>query len=113
MDFVDGTGCATNDVCNTNIANVNVVANTTQGVAGSASGNVSVDPVFADIDGADNDINTMDDNDWHLSAGSPVGVKTGGLNGLDQNPAWTFTTDKDGVTRPASGNPWSIGAYEP
>jgi hypothetical protein len=72
-----------------------------------------VDPLFADIDGADNDINTMDDNDWHLSAGSPASVTAGGLNGLDQNPAWTFTTDKDGVTRPASGNPWSIGAYEP
>jgi hypothetical protein len=111
LDFVDGTGCAANDVCNTSIANVNLAANTTQGAAGSASANVSVDPVFADIDGADNDINTMGDNDWHLSAGSPASVKAGGLNGIDQG--WSFTTDKDGVTRPASGNPWSIGAYEP
>jgi hypothetical protein len=113
MDYVDGTGCATNDVCNTSIADVNVAGNTTQGAAESAAGNVNVDPLFVDIDGADNDINTMDDNDWHLSAGSPASVTAGGLNGLDQNPAWTFTTDKDGVTRPASGNPWSIGAYEP
>lgn len=111
MDYVDGTGCATNDKCISSIADVNVAANTTQGAAGSASSNVSVDPQFADIDGADNDVNTMDDNDWHLSAGSPASVKAGGLNGIDQG--WSFTTDKDGVTRPASGNPWSIGAYEP
>jgi hypothetical protein len=111
MDYVDGTGCATNDVCNTSVADVNVAGNTTQGAAESAAGNVNVDPLFADIDGADNDINTMDDNDWHLSAGSPASVTAGGLNGIDQG--WSFTTDKDGVTRPASGNPWSIGAYEP
>jgi hypothetical protein len=111
MDFVDGTGCATNDLCITNIADVNVAANTTQGAAGSAAGNVSLDPQFADIDGADNDITTMDDNNWHFSAGSPASVTAGGLNGIDQG--WSFTTDKDGVTRPASGTPWAIGAYEP
>jgi hypothetical protein len=77
----------------------------------SGANNVSVDPQLADIDGADNNINTMDDNDWHLSASSPASVSAGGLNGIDQG--WLFTTDKDDVTRPASGNPWSIGAYEP
>jgi hypothetical protein len=111
MDFVDGTSCSVNDKCITSIADVNVAANTTQGAAGSASSNVSVDPQFADIDGADNDINTMHDNNWHFSAGSPASVKAGGLNGIDQG--WPFTTDKDGVTRPASGTPWAIGAYEP
>lgn len=73
--------------------------------------NVSIDPLLVDIDGPDNNINTMADNDWHLSASTPMSVKTGGLNGIDQS--WMFTTDKDGVTRPASGTPWSIGAYEP
>jgi hypothetical protein len=50
-------------------------------------------------------------DDWHLSASSPTAVTTGGLNGIDQG--WSFTTDYDGVTRPASGNPWSMGAFEP
>jgi len=82
-------------------------------IPNGASGNVEDDPVFADIDGVDNDISTMDDNDWHFSAGSPVSVTTGGLNGVDQTPVWTFNTDMDGVTRPASGSPWSMGAFEP
>jgi len=82
-------------------------------IPGGLGGNVSVDPLFADIDGLDNNINTMDDNDWHFSASSPASVKAGGLNGRDQSPAWAFTTDKDGVSRPASGSPWSIGEYEP
>lgn len=74
-------------------------------------GNISTDPLFADIDGADNNIDTMADNDWHFSATTPASVTTGGENGIDQG--WSFTDDKDGVIRPASGNPWSIGAYEP
>lgn len=77
----------------------------------AGSNNMSVDPQLADIDGADNNINTMDDNDWHLSASTPASVTAGGLNGVDQG--WSFTTDKDGIARPASGSPWSIGAYEP
>ena len=53
----------------------------------------------------------MADNDWRFSAGSPASVTNGGLNGIDAG--WTFTTDMDGIARPASGNAWSIGAYEP
>jgi len=78
-----------------------------------ASNNVSADPLFMDIDGADNNLQTVDDNDWHLTGMSPASVTAGGLNGIDQMPAWSFTDDFDGVTRPASGNPWSMGAYEP
>lgn len=81
-------------------------------IFGGVSGNISANPVFADVDGPDNVLSTMDDNDWHFSSGSPISVRAGGLNGQDQIPLWSFNTDKDGVIRPASGNPWSIGAYQ-
>ena len=70
----------------------------------SPDGNVSVDPLFVDIDGPDDDITTMADNDWHLSGVSPLEVTQGGLD-LSSD----FTTDKDGGERTV---PWSIGAYE-
>jgi hypothetical protein len=95
-------GCNGSSSC-TSIAQVNGLA--------VASANVSVDPQFANIYGPDGVISSMEDNDWHFSAGSPVSVTAGGLNGIDQG--WSFITDKDNVVRPASGNPWSIGAYEP
>jgi len=94
--------CGSNTYCST--------ADQVNSLAG-ASNNVSIDPAFADIDGIDNNINTMNDNDWRLSNSSPVEITTGGLNGIYER--WSFTTDKDGVIRPASGQPWSIGAYEP
>lgn len=75
-----------------------------------ASGNVNTDPLLTDLDGADNDLTTMADNDWHLSGSTPTSVSQGGLNGVDQ--AWSFTDDYDGVTRPASGSPWAIGGFE-
>jgi hypothetical protein len=75
------------------------------------SNNISVDPLLADIDGADNQLATLNDNDWHFSAGSSASVTAGGLNGVDEG--WSFSTDTDNVVRPASGKPWSIGAYEP
>jgi hypothetical protein len=58
----------------------------------TVSGNVAVDPVFAD-------------GDYRLGASTPTSVSRGGL-GLSSEG---FTTDKDGVTRTT---PWSIGAYE-
>jgi Bacterial Ig-like domain len=69
-----------------------------------ASGNISMSPSFADIDGPDNNITTMDDNNWHLTASSPTQVTQGGLD-LSSD----FTDDKDGATRT---DPWSMGAYE-
>jgi hypothetical protein len=35
------------------------------------TGNIDVDPLFVDPDGPDDDPNTWQDNDYHLSAGSP------------------------------------------
>ena len=58
----------------------------------SASGNVSVDPVFVSV------------ADRHLTGSSPAIVTQGGLD-----ISGTFTTDRDGTTRTV---PWSIGAYE-
>ncbi len=68
-----------------------------------ADANISVDPLFADLDGADNNIRTMADNDWHLTAASPISVRQGGLS-LSE-----FSIDLDEATRTT---PWSIGAYE-
>jgi hypothetical protein len=70
----------------------------------TASGNVSADPVLEDADGADNDPDTMEDNLWNLTAGSPTSVTEGGLN-----LSGDFTTDFTGVTRTV---PWSMGGYE-
>ena len=85
--------------------------NVLTGIPGGVGANISLDPMFADIDGVDNNLNTMADNDWHFSLGSSAFVTAGGLNGIDEG--WTFTTDKDDITRPTSGSPWSMGAYEP
>ncbi|MBN2051633.1 MAG: right-handed parallel beta-helix repeat-containing protein [Spirochaetales bacterium] len=78
---------------------------------GHTDGNVDTDPLFVDIDGPDGDITTMADNDWHLSASSPAGIRTGGLDGIAEG--WAFTDDRDGNTRTGNGSTgWSIGAYE-
>ena len=83
---------------------------------GSVSGNIAVDPLFVDIDGADNDIATTNDNDWHLQLSSPVNVREGGLD-----LSSLYTTDQDNLVRTAiiKGAPsnagasgWSMGAFE-
>lgn len=87
---------------------INSLPNVIDGVGN----NISVAVNFDDIDGLDDDLATMDDNNWYLSASNPSSITSGGLNGYDQSPAWSFTNDAAGNSRPASGNPWSIGAYE-
>ena len=67
-------------------------------------GNVALNPVFTDADGADNDANTLLDNDYSLNSGTPAGVTGGG-----RDNSGLFTTDFVGTTRTT---PWSIGAYE-
>jgi len=66
--------------------------------------NVAVDPVLADPDGADNDLTTMDDNEWQLTMSSPSSVAQGGTD-LTAD----VSDDLDGATRTA---PVSMGAYE-
>ncbi len=70
----------------------------------AALGNISEDPAFVEADGPDNDISSLDDNDWHLSASSSAAVTQGGQ---DLSP--DVTDDFDGSLRTV---PWSIGAYE-
>ena len=106
LDYGTSTNCATGATCITSITNVNILNDTT------TSGNISTDSILEDIDGADDDISTMQDNDWHFSDLSPGVLTFGGLNGVDDG-GWGFTDDMDSTTRPTSGNPWSIGAYEP
>jgi len=69
--------------------------------AGKGLGNISADPIFVDPDGADNDPNTYDDNEYHLSPGSPC------INAGD--PAADLN---DGCLPPGLGTVRSdIGAY--
>ncbi len=70
-----------------------------------AGGNIDYDPVFTDPDGTDNDVTTIDDNDWHLTAGSPAEVKGGGSTFFNGQ----FNYDRDDNPRDGA---WSIGAYE-
>lgn len=86
-------------------------------------GNISVsntsNQLFADLDGPDNIITTVADNDWHLTTNAAIcDVRAGGLN-----LTTIITADKDGNTRttdavagcaPANtgATNWSMGAYE-
>jgi hypothetical protein len=79
---------------------------------GTDNSDVYIDAVtdteFADFDGLDNDVNTVADNDWHLTISSPVELRT---EALDLSPLFNF--DKDGIVRTGNGTTgWSRGAYE-
>lgn len=86
------------------------------------SGSWSDDPRFVDIDGADDDPLTMLDNDWHLTAATPVEVRQGGRDGGAEG--WGSGVDLEGTVRTnltngPDGGPtnedaagWSMGAYE-
>ena len=80
--------------------------------------------LFVDIDGADNNLATIADNDWHLA--DPGAATTCNILFGGQNLSGTLTTDRDAILRtatlpsvaPCSGNVtnggtgWSMGAYE-
>jgi len=70
----------------------------------TASGNFRVDPHFLDIDGLDNNIDTMEDNDWRLSSSSSIFITQGGLD-----RSADFTMDHSGNPR---SSPWSVGSFE-
>ncbi|MDH5446993.1 MAG: right-handed parallel beta-helix repeat-containing protein [Gammaproteobacteria bacterium] len=99
----NGSGCGGGMDCD--LAQLNTLGDMT------VDNNVDDDPLLVDLDGADNDINTLSDNNWHYSVLSPTSLTAGGLNGIDES--WDFTDDFEGISRPASGSPWAIGAYEP
>lgn len=62
------------------------------GWAGVGSNNISLDPLFVDPDGLDNDASTFGDNDYHLSSSSPC--IDAGNNSLI--PPDEFDLDQDG-----------------
>ena len=93
---------------------------------GNTSGNVSISntgaQLFVDIDGTDDDVNTMEGNNWHLNNANATicNVVYGGLD-----ISTDFTLDMDDIIRTAilpGGTPcstsntgaagWSMGAYE-
>ncbi|MBL8032975.1 MAG: right-handed parallel beta-helix repeat-containing protein [Leptospiraceae bacterium] len=89
----------------------------------ASMGNINVDntgnQLFVNMVGADNDINTMTDNDWHLTANAAICDVRGGGRDLSTS----FTSDKDGLTRTISAitgctpsntgaSNWSMGAFE-
>ena len=106
-----GNGDGDGNAATCNLADVNGLA--------WASGNVEVDPQFTDIDGVDNDINTLADNDWTIASGAGVDLRQGGLDG--NAAGWGFNVDYlDAARTPnTSGSPsntgaagWSMGAYK-
>lgn len=98
------------------ISDVNDYNKTTQDIGKPSEGNISDNPAFADIDGADDDISTIGDNDWHLTLLSPDSIKENGINGAHSSFNWGFTIDMDENPRSplddSSTTGWSIGAYE-
>ena len=56
------------------------------------NGNMSVDPMIADLDGPDADIASWSDNDLHLAAGSP-GINTGDPSSIVNSTGYDFEGD--------------------
>ena len=97
-------------------AELNDYTLTTQNAASPSAGNIAEDALLVDPDGADDDLLTIEDNDWRLSASSPAAVVSGGLNGAHSTAGWGYTTDLNGGLRSplddSSLTGWSMGAYE-
>lgn len=91
--YINVFGGSSNTFNTTQIADLETELNTE--VAGTASGNVSLDPVFINLAGGN----------WQLETASPATVRNSGLM-----LSTYFTTDKNYVNR--GGSNWSMGAYE-
>ncbi len=68
-----------------------------------ANGIIDADPRFIDADGADNDPNTWEDNDFRLSAGSPT------IDAGDNAAVPTDTQDLDGDGDTTEATPVDLG----
>lgn len=77
--------------------------------AGPGEGNIAEDPLFVDADGADDDLETYEDNDYRLAPGSPC-IDTG------KNEDWMSEgVDLDGnprISYGVSSLTVDMGAYE-
>jgi len=105
-------GCGGGSACS--VAQLNALAFPSGG-----GGNVDTAPVYVDVDGADEDLTTMGDNDWRFVVqASTCALREGGLDGVAAG--FGFTADLLGATRTAAvacgpgngGGGWSIGALE-
>jgi hypothetical protein len=83
----------------------------------TATGNLLGNPAFEDVNGVDDQLQTLFDangvleNKWWLAAGSTV--KASGIDGSAVGEAFGFTDDYAGTARTGNGTTgWSIGAYE-
>jgi hypothetical protein len=81
-----------------------------------ASWNIQQDVQFEDLDGADDDLTTLLDNNWRLTTSTPVDVRQGGMDlssafSLDKDGA-RRTTVTDGMPSNLNAAGWSMGAYE-
>jgi hypothetical protein len=97
-------------------ADLNDYSRTTQDIVSPSENNISDDALLVDIDGADDDPTTPQDNDWALSSASPAEVVLGGLNGAHSSAGWGYTTDFSGALRSPLDDTgiegWSMGAHE-
>ncbi len=107
----------------TAIADVNDWNNTTGSSSYFSTGNISIDMInnsgnyyFTDWEGADNNADTLLDNDWTLTSDAPVNIRGGALD-----LSSLFTVDYSGTARTTSiptgmtngdASGWSMGAYE-
>lgn len=112
---IDDLGVRTDLTTDTLINDYN---NTTQ-VSGTSEDNVSLNPNFADIDGTDGDILTLEDNDWRLTASTSTSIINGAYN-LESDTNYTLRDpadnplDMDLNPRTGAGAElnWTIGAFE-
>jgi hypothetical protein len=85
----------------------------------TGTGNIDADPAFVDPDGADNDPNTWEDNDYRLGAGSPcidagdnTASRAGVTTDLDGNPRFVDDPNTDPDTGNGTPPIVDMGAYE-
>jgi Protein of unknown function (DUF1565) len=110
-DHTLSTGTCTTytaDNCYASPTDLNDATKNTQGAVDTAGGNLIDNPNLLDAAGPDNDVTTMEDNDWHYSASSLCALTQGG-----KDLSASLTTDKDGMSRPGADGFFSIGAFEP
>ena len=75
-------------------------------------GNISDDPQLADPDGADNNLSTFEDNDFHLTSNSPCIDAGCFINGLTQDFEGNPRGFKGASDFCGDGSNYDIGAYE-
>lgn len=99
----DNAGSGENSQLRRNNATASVNYSCIQGWSGAlgGAGNHGADPQFADADGADDDPNTWQGNNYHLAFGSPS-IDTG-------DPAYSPLLDETDLDGQLRVRPWAVG----